>query len=52
MLNVFKQMLNMSNEATQLKWHDLTAWMYSTCTQVPESMIYDICLVIVNDPVV
>ena len=46
MLNMFKKMLNMSKEATQFKsdnlWHDLTAWAYSTCTQVPESMIYHV----------
>ena len=42
MLNMFKQMLNMSIEATQLKWDNLTAWVYSTCTQVPESMIYHV----------
>ena len=48
---MFKQMLNISNEATQSKWDNLTAWVYSTCTQVPESMIYH-GLVIVNDVVV
>ena len=37
-----QKMLNMSNEATQLKWDNLTAWAYSTCTQVPESMIYHV----------
>ena len=42
MLNMFKQMLNMSNEATQSKWDDLTAWAYSTYSQVPESMIYHV----------
>ena len=42
MLNMFKQMLNMSNEATQSKWDNLTAWAYSTYTQVPESMIYHV----------
>ena len=42
MLNMFKQMLNMSNEATQSKWDNLTAWVYSTCTQVPKSMIYHV----------
>ena len=42
MLNMFKQMLNMSNEANQLKWDSLTAWAYSTCTQVPESTIYHV----------
>ena len=44
MLNMFKKMLdmlikkmlNMSKEATQSKWDNLTAWVYSTCTQVPE----------------
>ena len=50
MLNMFKQMLNMSKEATQSKWDNLTAWAYSTCTQVPKSMILS-CLVIVSDPV-
>ena len=35
-------MLNMSNEATQSKWDNLTAWAYSTCTQVPKSMIYHV----------
>ena len=39
MLNMFKQMLNISKEATQLTWDNLTAWAYSTCTQVPESSI-------------
>ena len=39
MLNMFKEMLNMSKEATQSKWDNLTAWVYSTCTQVPESSI-------------
>ena len=28
MLNMFKQMLNMSKEATQSKWGNLTAWAY------------------------
>ena len=28
MLNMFKQMLNMSKEATQSKWDILTAWAY------------------------
>ena len=42
MLNMFKQMPNMSNEVTQLKWDSLTAWAYSTCTQVPESTIYHV----------
>ena len=28
MLNMFKQKLNMSKEATQLKWDNLTAWAY------------------------
>ena len=51
MLNMFKQMLNMSNEATQSKWDNLTAWLYSTCTQVPESTDLS-CLVIVSDLVV
>ena len=47
MLNMFKQMLNMSNEATQSKWDNLTAWAYSTCTQVP--LEYNLsCLVIVK----
>ena len=39
MLNMFKKMLNMSKEATQSKWDNLTAWVYGTCTQVPESTI-------------
>ena len=39
MLNMFKKMLNMSKEATQSKGDNLTAWVYSTCTQVPESTI-------------
>ena len=44
MLNMFKKMLNMSKEATQSKFdnlwsNSLTAWAYSTCTQVPESTI-------------
>ena len=39
MLNMFKKMLNMSKEVTQLKWDNLTAWVYSICTQVPESTI-------------
>ena len=44
MLNMFKKMFNMSKEATQLKWDNLTAWVYSTYTQVPESsiQIYDV----------
>ena len=42
MLHMFKQMLNMSNEATQSKWDNLTAWAYSTCTHVPERMIYHV----------
>ena len=37
--HMFKKMLNMSKEATQSKWDNLTAWVYSTCTQVPESSI-------------
>ena len=58
MLNMFKKMLNMSKEETQSKWdnlcsNSLSAWVYSTCTQVPEStiQIYHV-LVIANDPVV
>ena len=39
MLNMPKMKLNMSKEATQSKWDNLTAWAYSTYTQVPESMI-------------
>ena len=44
MLNMFKKMFNMSKEATQSKWdhlcsNSLTAWAYSTYTQVPESSI-------------
>ena len=39
MLNMFKKMINISKKATQSKWDNLTAWAYSTCTQVPESMI-------------
>ena len=39
---MFKQMLNMPNEATQSKWDNLTAWVYSTRTQVPKSMIYHV----------
>ena len=44
MLNMFKKMLNMSKEATQSKWdnlhsNSLTAWAYSTYTQVPKSSI-------------
>ena len=39
---MFKQMLNMSKEATQSKWGNLTAWAYSTYTQVPDSMIYHV----------
>ena len=42
MLNMFKKMLNMSKEATELKWDNLTAWAYSTCIQLPESMIYHV----------
>ena len=47
MLNMLKKMLNMSKEATQSKFDNLwsnilTAWAYSTCTQVPESMIYHV----------
>ena len=47
MLNMFKKMFNMSKEATQSKFdnlwsNSLTAWAYSTCTQVPESMIYHV----------
>ena len=38
-LNMFTKMLNMSKEATQSKWDNLTAWAYSTCTQVPDSTI-------------
>ena len=30
------------HEATQSKLDNLTAWAYSTCTQVPESMIYHV----------
>ena len=45
------KLLNMSKEATQSKWDNLTAWACSTCTQVPEGMIIS-CLVIVNDLVV
>ena len=33
------KMHNMSKEATQSKWDNLTAWVYSTYTQVPESSI-------------
>ena len=36
---MFKKMLNMSKEATQSKWVNLTAWAYSTCTHVPENTI-------------
>ena len=44
MLNMFKKMLNMSKEATQFKWdnlcsNSLTAWVYSTYTEVPETSI-------------
>ena len=44
MLNMFKKMFNMSKEATQSKLdnlcsNSLTAWGYSTYTQVPESSI-------------
>ena len=39
MLKMFKMMLNMSKEAIQSKWDNLTAWAYSTCIQVPESTI-------------
>ena len=39
MLNMFKPMLNMSKEALQSKRDNLTAWAYSTCTQVAESTI-------------
>ena len=42
MLKMFTQMLNMSNEATQSKWDNLTAWALSTYTQVPKSMIYHV----------
>ena len=34
-----QKMFNMSKEATQLKWDNLTAWAYSIYTQVPESSI-------------
>ena len=42
---MFKKMFNKSKEATQtnfdnLWYNSLTAWAYSMCTQVPESMIY------------
>ena len=36
------QMLIMSKEATQLKWDNLTAWAYSTYTQVSKSMIHHV----------
>ena len=41
---MFKKMFNMSEEATQSKldnlcYNSLTAWVYSTYTQVPESSI-------------
>ena len=41
---MFKKMFNMSKEATQSKFdnlwsNSLTAWAYSTCTQVPQSSI-------------
>ena len=44
MFNMFKKMFNMSKETTQSKWdnlcsNSLTAWAYSTYTQVPESSI-------------
>ena len=39
MLNMFKKMFNMCKEATQSKLDNLTAWVYSTYTQVPESSI-------------
>ena len=44
MFNMFKMMFNMSKEATQSKWdnlcsNSLTAWAYSTYTQLPESSI-------------
>ena len=47
MLNMFKKIFNMSKEATQSKFdnlwsNSLTAWAYSTCTQVPESTIYHV----------
>ena len=47
MLNMFKKMLNMSKEVAQSKFdnlwsNSLTAWAYSMCTQVPESMIYHV----------
>ena len=35
----FQKDAQLSKEATQSKWDNLTAWAYSTCTQVPESMI-------------
>ena len=39
---MFKKMFNKSKEATQSKWdnlcsNNLTAWVYSTYAQVPES---------------
>ena len=44
MLNMFKKMFNMSKEVTQSKFdnlwsNSLTAWVYSMCTQVPQSSI-------------
>ena len=39
MLNMYKKMFNMSKEAIQSMWDNLTAWAYSTYTQVPESSI-------------
>ena len=56
MFNMFKKMFSMSKEATQSKWdnlcsNSLTAWEYSTYTQVPESRHSNLsCIVIVNDP--
>ena len=39
MLNMFKKMFNMSKGAAQSKWDNLTAWAFSTYTQVPEGSI-------------
>ena len=40
--HVQKDVSTWSKEATQLKWDNLTAWAYSMCTQVPETMIYHV----------